>query len=85
MENSEEYNDSNNRCELYTQEDPGTERMPELAPESVMYIANASANAFNGPNGSEICKTLRHGLYITGGLVTLKMLLDFICQIRFSV
>lgn len=38
-------------------------------------IANAGAKAINGSNGSEFCKTIRHGIYCLFGLAVICLCL----------
>ncbi len=55
---------------------------PMREPVDITPIANASASVFNGPNGAEFCKTLRHSAYVAGGVAGFKFLLDFFAQMR---
>ncbi len=49
----------------------------EKAPLDVAAIANASASALNGPNGAEVCKTIRHGIYAACVLTALWMIINY--------
>ena len=47
-------------------------------PIDIKPIADAGASVFNGPNGTEVCKTIRHALYIAGCVFGLHEVFDFI-------
>jgi hypothetical protein len=44
----------------------------------VAAISNACAAALNGPHGAEVARTIQCGVGILGGLITLRIAIDFI-------
>lgn len=48
----------------------------QAAPIDWAAIASAGADAVNGPNGVEFCKTIRHGLYCIFALSVLYVCVE---------
>ena len=58
------------------------EKAPVHEPICVKPIADASASVLNGPNGAEVCKTIRYTVSVAGGVISFWMLLEFIGRFK---